>query len=472
MIEKKKIALVMPYCSSKKIRRWSKKKVAKSKDFECYPPLGLMYLAASINQLENYEVKIFDANANRWYSKELKERINKECPAIVGITVTSFALNETYNIIKELTLLDPKPLIIVGGPHITKCPEAVDYLGADYGFIGDSEFSLCDFLRAYPDKTNLEKTPGLLYKRDGKIVHNSRLCDDDVATIPIPARAHIDPNRYYFSIFSGKFTLLLAARGCPFDCIYCGVPHKREYRCRKIADILEEISDIKRQGYKYINICDDIFTLKRDRTIELCNAIIKNKIDIKWGCATRADTLDSELLKLMKQAGCIDVRLGIESGSEKIRKEILNKRISDQSIIDAVRNIKKVKMIAVGFFLIGVPGETKRDIESTIRFACMLPLDYVSFNLTVPLPGSKLHEIALMEKKLHKDVWKEIALGIAQPPIYVPDGLEIKYLEKMVKKALRTFYLRPTYLISQLLQVRSIKDLWHRLTIATTIFNS
>jgi radical SAM superfamily enzyme YgiQ (UPF0313 family) len=469
MVNRKKIILIVPYFNSSKARRWNKR-TGDDKDFECYPPLGLMYLVGSINRLENYETKIFDAAANHWSLQQLKDKIYKEAPDIVGITVTSLALNETYNIIENiLTPMIPRPLIIIGGPHVTKCPEILDTLGADYGFVGDSEHSLYFFLQGYLKNQDIEKIPGLVHRKEGKIYVNQRLSDGGIDDIPLPDRSGIDPKLYYFSILSSQYTLMITSRGCPFDCIYCGVPRKREYSCRQIAGVIEEMKLIKKQGYGYINICDDIFTLNRDRTVKLCNAIIENNINITWGCATRVDVLDLELLKLMKKAGCVDVRIGIETGSEEIRKEILNKKISNEDYVKGIDDIKKAGLLAVGFFLIGVPGETKKDIDLTIKFACSLPLDYTSFNLAIPLPGSRLHEIALQEKKINQDIWKDVALGRAQPPSYVPDNLDSEYLEKMVRKAMRAFYMRPSYLSSQITQLRSVRDLLHKLKVARSL---
>ena len=464
----KKIIFIVPNYSSRSIRKWGIKKTAgKKKDFECYPPLGLLYLAGSIKKNTNFEICILDAKANQWSLEELEVAIINESPDIVGITVTSFTLYQTFNIIKNiLNNLTNKPLIILGGPHISKRPEDIEIFGADYGFIGDSEISILQFLDYYFGSGNIDNVNGLVYRKEGKIIVNPIYLSEDINKFALPDRTLVNSELYYFSITPGKLTSMLTSRGCPFNCIYCSVPHKREYHFRKIDDVLNEIKQIKNQGYEYINFSDDVFTIKKERIIELCSRLIEEKIEINWGCATRADLVDLELLKLMKKAGCIDIRIGIETGSEKIRNEVMGKKISDGAIRDAIMNIKKAKLLAVGFFLIGIPGETKKDIESTIKFACSLPLDFASFNLVTPLPGSRLYEIALKENKIENNIWKKIIEGDRTPPVYIPDGLDMTYLEQMIKTAFRKFYIRPTYLFSQLVQIRSWNDLLHKIKIA------
>lgn len=469
MEHKNKIVFINPHYSSGKIRRWSRSTKVSGKDFECYPPLSLMYLAAQVRTLKNYGISIIDANASRLTAEELTVRVRAECPTVVGLTVTSLTLHEVYQIIRDLSAqITPRPLFIVGGPHITKWPGSVEDLGADYGFSADAEFALTDFLANLP-LTDPERISGLIHRKDGQLVvnpiHSCRPIDD----IPAPDRSLLDPDHYYFSILTKRFTLMITARGCPFNCIYCGVPHKREYSSRSVAAVIEEMKEIKRLGYEYINMCDDIFTLNRDRTLKLCRAIIEHGIDITWGCATRADVLDLDLLLLMKKAGCLDVRLGIEVGSERIRQEVLNKKISDQKIIAAVKNIKAAGLTAVGFFLLGVPGETKADIESTVRLACALPLDYASFNLPVPLPGARLYEIAIQENKIASSIWRQITLGQSALPVYVPDGMDLGFLEMTLRRAFKRFYLRPQYIFAQLAQVRSWQDLGQKINLAKTI---
>ena len=170
----------------------------------------------------------------------------------------------------------------------------------------------------------------------------------------------------------------------------------------------------------------------------------------------------------MKKAGCVDLRFGIESGSERVRKNIINKKITDDQIIKAISIVKKNGLIASGFFLFGHPTETFEEMKQTIELAKRCKVDYAAFMIASPIPRSKLFDVALEEGKIPKDIWKQVILGKMDLPVYVPEGVTIEQMEKLQRKANRSFYLRPSYLINQI-RITPIRDLFFKAKIGSRL---
>jgi anaerobic magnesium-protoporphyrin IX monomethyl ester cyclase len=184
----------------------------------------------------------------------------------------------------------------------------------------------------------------------------------------------------------------MTSRGCPYTCDFCSRPvFGKEFRNRTATNIVDEIEEVISLGYERVWFADDCFTLKRRRLIEVCDEIVNRKLKIGWECLSRVDTLDSELVRRMKQAGCLRIFFGIESGDDSILA-IMGKSTTAKKAEEAVRlcNSEGVKVGA--FFIIGYPGETEKTLLNTIKFASSLQLDYLSFTLPFPIPGTPLFE--------------------------------------------------------------------------------
>jgi radical SAM superfamily enzyme YgiQ (UPF0313 family) len=236
------------------------------------------------------------------------------------------------------------------------------------------------------------------------------------------------------------------------------LPNKKSYRKRDPKNVIKEIELIVREGFEYMEIEDDCFTLDKKRAKEICELIIKKKIKINWGCETRIDCVDEKLLAIMKRAGCTNVRYGIESGNEKIRSDIIGKKITNEEIRKVIKNMKEKGLISVAYFMFGHPTESFKNMKETIEFALEIDPDYVDFHLAMPIPGSRLFEIATKEGKVRKDVWNEVIKGIPIP-VYVPNGVTLAEMIEMQKVAYKTFYGKPSSIIKNLMRAKNIEDL-------------
>ena len=202
---------------------------------------------------------------------------------------------------------------------------------------------------------------------------------------------------------------------------------------------------------------DDCFSVKKDRIKKICRMLIDKHIRILWGCETRIDMVDEELFTLMARAGCHNIRFGMESAVDRVRK-IIGKNPQMDQLDKILRILRKLKIISVGFFLVGHPTETISEIKETLKFAVGSQFDIVEINLVTPVPGSKLFDIAVSEKVIQENIWEKVITG-SSVPTYVPKNLRFEDIEKLKRKAMLQFYLKPRTIIRFMRNIRSVSDL-------------
>jgi len=388
--------------------------------------LGLAYLAAVLRK-EGHEVLIYDSDCNINPSKmdfieledsyphylksvrntshpiwqEAKRVISDFNPDLVGITVwTTFAASSLTlaSLCKEY---NPDLPVVMGGPHISIKYDEVMKICPNVDFLvrGEGEKTLCKLVKAIENNgKSLRNVDGISYRYNGEIIHNppGRFIDN-LDILPFPARDLLLNKASYNSEDMG---LLMTSRGCPYNCSYCATSiWERKTRYRSIDNVIAEIKQvIDKYGTRQFTFKDDCFTVNRKRVMELCDRLIKEKIKISWDCNTRVNLVDEELLKKMKKAGCNSIKIGIETGSERILK-LINKKITLDDCRRAAKLFKEVGIHWTGYFMMGLPSETKEDIYQTLQFMKELDPDYASFSVYEPFPGTELFNIGI-EKDL------------------------------------------------------------------------
>lgn len=432
-----------------------------------YPPLGLLYLASAIRK-EGFEVKVIDAPAMNWDIQQIYDTIMESSPDVIGIYITSFVLNQAYSLISRIKKM-VKTCIVLGGPHITHNPASVRELGTDYGVAGDCEESLVKLLRAIPDKHKIKKVQGIIYSDKGKIKTGKRHPLKNLDSLPFPDRSLVTGKRYYSPLFDGKITTMVSSRGCVNDCIFCALPNKGIFKVRSPKNVIAEMEWLEKEGYKYIEMQDDFFTLDKKRIGDICALVLKNGLKIKWGCETKIESLDEKLLGMMKEAGCLNIRFGIEAASERIRNRVIGKSIDENYAYKLIMYARKLGMCTDAHFTIGNPTETMAEMEATLALALKLNPDYVDFHLLMLIPGSRLFNIALKESKISADVWAKVQED-GKVPFYYPDDITPEQLVEFQKKAYHKFYFRFKRMISEITRVRSLKDFYSRLKCGLIIF--
>lgn len=433
---------------------WGSVVSKKDKRFNrAWPPLCLLNCGALLER-EGIRVELIDARAQFVAPFEIAKRIKEfdkvfitsspidrwQCP---NLDIDLFTQQ-----IEEIDKEDRERLYIMG-VHGTLYPEKLLELTSARAIIrGEPELTVLDICK----EKDLSEIKGITYRRNGKISSNPDRPLLDLNDLPIPAFHLIDINNYGYELLGDKFVLFEGSRGCPYPCIYClktmyGKGYRKKSPERLIEDIDYAIHKIgARSGY----FIDLEFTLNKELVNKLCDFLIKRRYDFRWCCQTRADTIDLDILKKMKEAGCELIHYGVETGSPRVM-ELIDKKISLSKIAEGIAITKKIGIETACFFMFGFPGETMEDMEETIRFVKELDPTYASFHIASPYPGTKLYEYTEKEELFPEAYTKEHSL---------------KELKKITGRAFREYYLRPRYLYPRLLHgnlnsfVRQLKLFW------------
>jgi len=430
------------------------------------PPTGLALLAAVCRE-KNYSVAIIDAPAINLNSDQVLDKILELKPKYVGITAVTISLFNAIDIAKLLKEKYPQGKIILGGAHITAAPkETVERFGMffDIAVLGEGELTIIDLLKTLNHKKPLSDVKGIAYPDEtGKhlIFTPPREFVEDLDSLPFPAydllpdlAKHYSPPVHTVKRF--PVALLMTSRGCPGLCTFCdNKVFGRKLRCNSADYVIKLILHLKKTyGIKEIQFRDDNFLVFRKRTIELCEKIIKKKIDIVWSCAGRVDMITPEVLRLMKKAGCWQIWYGVESGSDRILTKI-KKNTSQEKIARAIIETKKAGISPGGFFMIGMPTETEADIKKTIDTLLKLPLDEFHISHLTPFPGSEIYASASQYGYFDND-WKKMS---GWKTIFVPKGLSKKKLVYYSDYAFRKFYFRPRIIFNYVKRIKSWRHL-------------
>jgi len=355
-----------------------------------FPPLGLGYIAAYLKQ-NGVSVEIVDCTFLT--QKQAIKKIVESQPKIIGIQ-SMYSMKEKSLELAKL-LRNNCELLVAGGALPTLNPD--QFLDAFHVVVvGEGEATMLELVNKFLNHENLSTIEGIVYRENGSTVKTaSRGLQENLDQLPPPSRELFDNYpymAYYFNKFGYRTTPLMTSRGCPFNCDFCSKPvFGDSVRMRSAEYIVGEIQEVIRLGYDRLWIADDCFTLNRQRLIEICDGMIEGNLRIGWECLSRVDTLDLEILNKMKEAGCVRIFFGIESGNDEILN-IMNKKITTKQASEAVKLCRDVGVKTGAFFILGYPGENSATILETVKFASSLPLDYLSFTLPYPIPGTPLFE--------------------------------------------------------------------------------
>ena len=419
------------------------------------PPLGIAYIASYLRK-KGINVKIFDATFKSSYSL-IEKTIKRQNPDILGISVISTMINDV-NRVAEIAKSYRVPLVVFGGPHPSVEPEkTLKNENVDAVVIGEGEYSFYKIVKAFEKResiADLKGIPNVYVKCNGRIEKcERRYFIKDLDIIPFPARDLLDMKNYFkhwfqLDIISSRLrgTNIYTMRSCPFNCRFCQPTLKimfgNFYRRRSPENVINELKYLK-EKYK-INaffMGDDLFMIKRKYVEELCDKMIEERLDLIWKCQSRADTVpDSQLIKKMWKAGLRVVDIGIESGSERILK-LYNKGVILSQVKKAVEKFKKYGIKVRGYFIIGAPTETIKEIKRTISFAISLKLDEAAFSILSPFPGTFLHDMSKKMGWKTTDEWT--------PEHYYSKGgfitgtLPEKIIRRYQRLAFLSFYLHP-----------------------------
>lgn len=330
-------------------------------------PLGVLYLISNLSK--KHKAEFIDNNVKHHNNKTLFKEIIKTNPDIVGFGGTMMEWPQAQ---KVSTMLRKKGIkTIYGGPNATANSEKhVNYF--DYVIRRDAEITLNELLDTLSKNKIPKNIKGIWFKNGEKIIKNpDRPYNKQLDLLKYPARQVINMNDYDRTIEFSKskpFDVVVGSRGCPFTCKFCSSKTfwNQCYLARSVKDVIKEIKYLmKTYKTKGIHFREDNFTVNKKRTSEFCKEL--KKLGIKWCCQTRVNTINKQLLKEMKDSGCVGVNLGFESINPETLK-VLGKGITKQQIIDAIDLLEEVGMNWKGGFMVGVLNENKEDIKRTMNF--------------------------------------------------------------------------------------------------------
>ncbi len=449
-------------------------------DTRTTPHLGLAYLAA-VSEQRGDEVMIFDADVE---DEPISEAIRRYQPDIVGITANTPQVKSAWRTAAAIKSVADIP-VVLGGPHVSVLPsESTSRPEVDVVVRGEGEevwVKLCAIVEnakrhnpQFAARDLLDPTEGMLtgllgisyYTTDGKEQHNPEHPPiADLDTLPFPAYHFFKMDHYTNlqpatdKVDGARSFSVMTSRGCPYRCTFCSqsiMPIK--WRARSPESVLAEwqhlVNDL---GAQEIGVLDDSANIQVDRLEKMADLIIEHKVNhVPWIFVNgiRANLATTELLGKLKHAGLKRTAFGVETGDPDVLLSI-DKKIDHDTIRQAFKNAKKVGIETIGFFIIGLPGETEATMENTIKFACEVDPLIANFSMMTPYPGTKVYEIAKRQGRLLLEDWEDYVFFDGRARYELGD-MTAELIERKWKEAYRRFYLRPHRIWMTLTR----KDFW------------
>jgi radical SAM superfamily enzyme YgiQ (UPF0313 family) len=412
-----------------------------------FPPLSLGYLAAVLEK-NHYKVDVIDCLTLGLTYEEFRNELSKRQPDIVGITLTTERYKPSLQIARIVKEAFPKCLTVIGGHHVTFEDEKAlqECASLDIVVRKEGEYTMLELAERVEAGNDYHDVLGITCRKDGRILKTpDRPYIENLDELPFPAR-HFWPieclQRYGTVVFD-----VLTSRGCSYWCSFCSEVRVsgRKYRVRSSKNVVDELEFLKNTyGAEYFSFVDATFTVDQDRTAELCEEIINRKLKIRWVAGTRVDMVTKELLLKMKEAGCVSMWYGVESGTQTVLDE-MRKGITVEQTIRAFNWTKEVGLKPDPNVVLGFPGETKETAWKTIKLVEKLTPDYMGiYTIATPYPGTPLYDL------VKENGWLKVTdfdKYDRETPTFETPWLSMKELKKIRDQAFQHFYLRPSYIL-------------------------
>lgn len=430
------------------------------------PPLGIAYIASYLRRY-GHDCTIFDGLLQPVPLAELCQKALSY--DVIGITVNSAFALRAIELIQALKVAGVQAPLVVGGPHVTALPEALLDYGADYAVVGEGEATSLELVNNLTSgEGSIREIAGVVFKENGVSVFTGRRdLIEPLDSLPLPARDLLPMHLYSASPARSSRQpshSAVLSRGCPGICSFCSKKtFGTKVRYFSPDRIVEEFFLLRdKYGAKDIAVLDDNFAANHDIILETSEKLIRRQFGISWSVEARIDGVNREILKALKRAGCSFICYGIESGSQRLL-DYMNKKITKDQIRYTIRITKEVGIPIRGYFMLGLPTETLKEMEETVNFSMELDLDVASFSLFVPFPGTLEYQRALKSgcfpdpEFFHHMILPEF--NFIPKPIYIPGGMSANELLAMHRHAYNRYYFRPKWLLSRLMAIRSMGEL-------------
>jgi len=363
--------------------------------------------------LNDHDVKILDLDIMELSDNELADYVAPEKPDYIGVSVATPMVAKTQSIFKVVEHILPQCVKVIGGPHPSSMPtQSLEHTGADVSVVGEGEYSFKELVEGVP----YQRIKGIAFKDGTSFVSNEpRPPIEDLNSLPFPAHHMVPRDKYRMSPYFDSYyseserpifsSSVITSRSCPYQCIFCATKKifGGKVRFRSPQNVVDEVEYLNKElGVRAMMFVDDCFTLNKNRTTEICQQIIRRRIDIKWWIDTRVDHVSEELLQVMKEAGCRFIVYGVEAGSQRIL-DLIQKKITIEQVKRAFALTHNIGIDTKANFMLGHPTETEDEMIQSVNLAKELNPTKTAFYLVLPLPGTELYDIAQSQNLITKD---------------------------------------------------------------------
>ena len=434
-----------------------------SKGGALYYPYWLAY-AAGVLEDNKFDVKLVDSPAARHSRQSTLEVAADFNPDLVVCDTSTPSIYNDVEVATEIKKQTGAFTVLVG-VHASALPEETLAMNEPVDAVarGEYEHTLLELAKKIEEGGEAFDVAGLTVRKDGGIVNtDNRELVKNLDELPFLSRVykkHLNIKDYFYPSVRYPEVTILTARGCPFNCSFCNTPFRGSYRTRSVEDIIEEFKYIKKElpMVKEIMIEDDTFPISKKRTIELCDRMIEERINLPWSCNARVDT-GSEVLKKMKEAGCSLVCVGFESPFQETLDSV-NKKTTKDMQINFMSNARKAGLKVHGCFILGLPGDTRESIDETVKFAIELDPQTTQFYPIMVYPDTEAYRWAKEKGYLITEDYRKWIddRGVHNCAVSRP-GLNNTDLLELCDMALKKFYFRPKKVMDIALSTHDLGD--------------
>jgi radical SAM superfamily enzyme YgiQ (UPF0313 family) len=444
-------------------------------DFGLFPPLGLLYILASLKQrTPEHEVFFLDCVAELITHADLAGRVTQYKPDVVGITSYTMALYDVCLAARTIRSVFPQAHICLGGHHPIAFPfEAAELPEFDSIVVGEGEIAFPALVKALCDDTDFTCIAGVYTKESIKRQSSCHVTDprfltsvmvppayvENIDLLPVPDRSVIQHLKYRSIVgASNHLATMISSRGCPCQCSYCDVPFK-QYRQRSIPSVADEIRSCLDMGYEEVHFYDDLFNITPERVIAFCDEINRRGYSFQWDFRGRVNTVTRESLERAKLAGCRMISFGVETGSDEGLR-LLKKNTSTEQIRRVFKWCRELGILTIADFMIGLPFEKSvDDVRRNVDFLLELDPDYAQFSILSLFPNTELFADAVRSGLIEPSRWSDFARK-PTTSFYVDhweEFISLNDLLRLQRESYRRFYLRPSYIWRSMISTCS----WH-----------
>lgn len=427
-----------------------------------FPSLALASLAAWIRQ-NGFAVNLIDLHVENVYPKNAASRVRDYDPHIVALTSKTLGWPAVIEIAQMVREACPNAVIVVGGPQMSIYPEeSLSWDCFDIAVVGDGEETLLDICEHVHSGSDYRDILGTCVRLPtGDVIKNlPRPLSKDINKYPMAAWDLLPVESYHCLTLLKPFATMVTTRGCPWHCGYCSQVYSEKLRFRDVGLVAEEMEYLeKNYGVREIVFFDETFTIGKKRMRRFAEEVQRRNLSVKFNIRARVDTIDRDVVRMLKGAGLRSIHMGVEAGSDRVLK-IMNKQITRAQTENAFRICREEGVDTRGYFMIGYYDAVPQDVEDTIEFASSLGLDWASFSVATALPATDLYRIAQERGYVDGDFWKEYTInGGGKIPQLETETFSAEQLRAYRTKAYMKFYLRPDLIRRKLSKVEGRAEL-------------